>query len=33
MALTQKTFATAAQTGFHNQGWSSSLNKLERMFE
>ena len=33
MALTQKTFATAAQTGFHNQGWSSSLNKLARMFE
>ena len=33
MALTQKTFATAAQTGFHNQGWRSSLNKLERMFE
>jgi uncharacterized protein YndB with AHSA1/START domain len=33
MALTQKTFATAEQAGFHNQGWSSSLDKLTRMFE
>jgi uncharacterized protein YndB with AHSA1/START domain len=32
MTLVQKTFANAEQEALHNQGWTSSLDKLEGMF-
>ena len=32
MTLVQKTFQDAEQRALHNQGWTSTLNKLERMF-
>jgi uncharacterized protein YndB with AHSA1/START domain len=32
MTLTQKTFQSAEQSGFHNQGWASSFNKLVQLF-
>lgn len=33
MTLVQKTFADARQTDLHNQGWTSSLDRLVRLFE
>ena len=32
MTIVQKTFQDAEQRALHNQGWTSTLNKLERMF-
>lgn len=32
MTLIQKTFQSAEQAGLHNRGWTSTLNKLDRLF-
>jgi glutathione S-transferase len=33
MTLVHQTFTDAEQTRLHNQGWTSSLEKLVRLFE
>ena len=33
MTLNQKTFQSAEQSVLHNQGWTSTFNKLVRLFE
>ena len=33
MTLTQKTFQSAEQSVLHNEGWTSTFNKLARLFE
>src|SRR4051812_1927367 len=33
MTLNQKTFQSPEQTGFHNEGWASTFNKLVKLFE